>query len=42
MVMAINIMPGVKVKIKAMVRDVNSRGSNVFDVWVWDIELVSA
>ena len=42
MVMAINIIPGVKVKIKTMTRHVTTRGSNVFDVMVGDIELMSA
>ena len=32
----------VKVKIEAMVRDATARGSNVFDLWGGDIELMSA
>ena len=42
MVMAINVMAGVKVKMKAMVRDAIAWGSNVFNVRVWDTELMSA
>ena len=34
LVMAISVMPGVKVKIKAMVRDVIDRGLNVFNARV--------
>ena len=39
-VMANNIMLGVKVKIEAMVRDVTTRGSIVFDVGAGDIKLM--
>ena len=42
MIMAINIMAGVKVKIEAMPKDVTARGSDVFAVRVWDIEVRSA
>ena len=41
MVMAINIILGVKVKIKAMVRDATTRGSNVLNARSGGIKLVS-
>ena len=40
--MSINVIPEVKVKIEATVEDTTARGSNVFDVRVRDIKLVSA
>ena len=42
MVMEIIVMPGIKVKIKAMARDATARESNVFDVKAGDIQYVSA
>ena len=42
MIMAINLIPGVKAKTEAVVRDVTARGLNVFNARVGDIKLVSA
>ena len=41
MVIEINIIPGVKLTIKIITRDVTAMGSKVFDVRVGDIELMS-
>ena len=42
MVMEINIIPEVKLKTEAMVRDVTARGSHDFDTRAGDIKLLSA
>ena len=41
MVIDINIIPWVKATIKTITRDVTTMGSNVLDVRVGDIELMS-
>ena len=41
MVIEINIIPGIKATTETIERDMITKGSNIFNVRVWDIELMS-